>query len=130
MYILVVEDDADVATFVVTGLRDAGHVVEFAANGQDGLALALTNRFDVIILDRQLPGGVDGANILKTLRDNGIHTAALFLSGLGQLSDWVKGLQAGGDDYIVKPASIAEILQRVDALAKQNLAGNPVPTAG
>jgi two-component system OmpR family response regulator len=130
LYILVVEDDADVATFVVTGLRDAGHVVEFAANGQDGLALALTNRFDVIILDRQLPGGVDGANILKTLRDNGIHTAALFLSGLGQLSDWVKGLQAGGDDYIVKPASIAEILQRVDALAKQNLAGNPVPTAG
>jgi len=130
LYILVVEDDADVATFVVTGLREAGHIVEFAANGPDGLALALAKRFDVIILDRQLPGGVDGANILKTLREKGIHTAALFLSGLGQLSDWVKGLQAGGDDYIVKPASIAEILQRVDALAKQNAASNPVPTAG
>jgi len=119
LYILVVEDDADVAKFVVSGLREAGHVVEFAANGQDGLALALAKHFDVIIFDRQLPGGVDGANILKTLRDKGINTPALFLSGLGQLSDWVKGLQSGGDDYIVKPASIAEILQRIEALHQQ-----------
>jgi two-component system OmpR family response regulator len=103
-------------------LREAGHVVDFAANGQDGLALALAKHFDVIILDRQLPGGVDGANILKSIRDKGVTTAALFLSGLGQLSDWVKGLQSGGDDYIVKPASIAEILQRVDALHKQTIA--------
>jgi len=122
LYILVVEDDADVAKFVVSGLREAGHVVEFGANGQDGLALALTKRFDVIILDRQLPGGIDGANILKTLREKGITTAALFLSGLGQLSDWVKGLQAGGDDYIVKPASIAEILRRVETLHQQTTA--------
>jgi two-component system OmpR family response regulator len=114
-----VEDDADVAKFVVSGLREASHVVEFAANGTDGLALALAKHFDVIILDRQLPGGVDGANILKTLRGKGIVTPALFLSGLGELSDWVKGLQSGGDDYIVKPASIAEILQRVDALHRQ-----------
>ncbi len=122
MYILVVEDDADVAKFVVSGLREAGHVVEFAANGQEGLALALAKHFDVIILDRQLPGGIDGANILKTLRDKGINTPALFLSGLGQLSDWVKGLQSGGDDYIVKPASIAEILLRVESLHEQNAA--------
>jgi two-component system OmpR family response regulator len=114
-----VEDDADVAKFVVTGLRDSGHVVEFAANGQDGLSLALSKRFNVIILDRQLPGGIDGANILKTLRDQGINTPALFLSGLGQLSDWVKGLQSGGDDYIVKPASIDEILHRIEALHQQ-----------
>ncbi len=120
MYILVVEDDADVAKFVVTGLREAGHVVEFAANGQDGLSLAVSKHFDVIILDRQLPGGVDGANILKTLREQGINTPALFLSGLGQLSDWVKGLQSGGDDYIVKPASIDEILQRIEALHQQH----------
>ncbi len=124
MYILVVEDDADVAKFVVSGLREAGHVVEFAANGQDGLALALAKHFDVIILDRQLPGGIDGANILKTVREKGITTAALFLSGLGQLSDWVKGLQSGGDDYIVKPASIAEILRRVEALHEQVTAAN------
>jgi two-component system OmpR family response regulator len=122
LYILVVEDDADVAKFVVSGLREAGHVVEFAANGQEGLALALAKHFDVIILDRQLPGGIDGANILKTLRDKGINTPALFLSGLGQLSDWVKGLQSGGDDYIVKPASIAEILLRVESLHEQNAA--------
>jgi two-component system OmpR family response regulator len=124
LYILVVEDDADVAKFVVSGLREAGHVVEFAANGQDGLALALAKHFDVIILDRQLPGGIDGANILKTVREKGITTAALFLSGLGQLSDWVKGLQSGGDDYIVKPASIAEILRRVEALHEQVTAAN------
>jgi two-component system OmpR family response regulator len=115
-----VEDDADVAKFVVTGLREAGHVVEFAANGQDGLALALSKRVDVIILDRQLPGGMDGADILKTLREQGINTPALFLSGLGQLSDWVKGLQSGGDDYIVKPASIEEILNRIETLHQQH----------
>jgi two-component system OmpR family response regulator len=114
-----VEDDADVAKFVVTGLRDSGHVVEFAANGADGLSLALAKHFNVIILDRQLPGGIDGANILKTLRDQGINTPALFLSGLGQLSDWVQGLQSGGDDYIVKPASIQEILHRIEALYQQ-----------
>jgi two-component system OmpR family response regulator len=122
LYILVVEDDADVAKFVVSGLREAGHVVEFAANGQDGLALALAKQVDVIILDRQLPGGIDGANILKTLRDKGINTPALFLSGLGQLSDWVKGLQSGGDDYIVKPATMSEILLRVEALHQQTTA--------
>jgi len=122
LYILVVEDDADVAKFVVSGLREAGHVVEFAANGQDGLALALAKHFDVIILDRQLPGGVDGANILKTLREKSVNSPALFLSGLGQLSDWVKGLQSGGDDYIVKPATIAEILRRVEALHQQTTA--------
>jgi len=116
LYILVVEDDADVAKFLVTGLREAGHVVEFAGNGADGLTLAQTKHFDVMILDRQLPGGIDGANILETLRAKGITTTALFLSGLGQLSDWVKGLQAGGDDYLVKPVSIAEILERIEAI--------------
>ncbi len=116
MYILVVEDDADVAKFLVTGLREAGHVVEFAGNGTDGLTLAQSKHFDVMILDRQLPGGIDGANLLQTLRAKGITTAALFLSGLGQLSDWVKGLQAGGDDYLVKPVSITEILERIEAI--------------
>jgi two-component system OmpR family response regulator len=127
LYLLVVEDDADVAKFVVTGLREAGHVVEFAANGQDGLSLALSKHFNVIILDRQLPGGMDGADILKTLRSRGVITPALFLSGLGQLSDWVKGLQSGGDDYIVKPASIEEILQRIEALHRQHPSESATP---
>ncbi len=119
MYLLVVEDDAEVATFLVLGLREAGHVTEYASNGADGLALATKKHFDVIILDRMLPGGVDGASILATLRQRGIATPALFLSGLGELSDWVQGLQAGGDDYLVKPVSMANLLPRIEALARQ-----------
>lgn len=113
MYILVVEDDADVAKFLVTGLREAGHVVEFATNGPDGLKLAQNKHFDLMILDRQLPGGVDGADILATLREKLVLTPALFLSGLGQVSDWMKGLQAGGDDYLVKPVSMDQLLTRI-----------------
>jgi two-component system OmpR family response regulator len=119
VYLLVVEDDAEVATFLVLGLREAGHVTEYASNGADGLALATKKHFDVIILDRMLPGGVDGASILATLRQRGIATPALFLSGLGELSDWVQGLQAGGDDYLVKPVSMANLLPRIEALARQ-----------
>ncbi len=128
MYILVVEDDADVAKFLVTGLREAGHVVEFAGNGTDGLMLAQTKHFDVMILDRQLPGGIDGANILESLRAKGVTTTALFLSGLGQLSDWVKGLQAGGDDYLVKPVTIAEILERIEVIKSPKSAKADAPS--
>jgi two-component system OmpR family response regulator len=127
VYLLVVEDDAEVATFLVLGLREAGHVVEYASNAADGLAIAQKKHFDVIMLDRMLPGGADGVNILTSLRASGIDTPALFLSGLGELSDWVEGLQAGGDDYLVKPVSMAELLPRLEALkekaAKQSDAG-------
>jgi two-component system OmpR family response regulator len=116
VYLLVVEDDAEVATFLVLGLREVGHIVEYASNAADGLALARKKRFDVIMLDRMLPGGNDGATILSTLRASGVDTPALFLSGLGELSDWVEGLQAGGDDYLVKPVSMAELLPRLEAL--------------
>ncbi len=119
MYLLVVEDDAEVATFLVLGLREAGHVVEYASNAVDGLSIAQKKHFDVILLDRMLPGGADGATILSTLRANGIDTPALFLSGLGEISDWVEGLQAGGDDYVVKPVSMAELLPRIEVLAKR-----------
>jgi len=119
VYILVVEDDAEVATFLVLGLREAGHLVEYAGNGADGLSLATKKPFDVIILDRMLPGGTDGATILTTLRERGIGTPALFLSGLGELSDWVHGLQAGGDDYLVKPVSMGELLSRIETLMQQ-----------
>ncbi len=127
MYLLVVEDDAEVATFLVLGLREAGHIVEYASNAADGLAIAQKKHFDVIMLDRMLPGGADGVNILSTLRASGVETPALFLSGLGELSDWVEGLQAGGDDYLVKPVSMAELLPRLEALiekaSKQSDAG-------
>jgi two-component system OmpR family response regulator len=127
VYLLVVEDDAEVATFLVLGLREAGHIVEYASNAADGLAIAQKKHFDVIMLDRMLPGGADGVNILSTLRASGVETPALFLSGLGELSDWVEGLQAGGDDYLVKPVSMAELLPRLEALkekaSKQSDAG-------
>ena len=119
MYLLVVEDDAEVATFLVLGLREAGHIVEYASNAVDGLAIAQKKHFDVIVLDRMLPGGADGATILSTLRASGTDTPALFLSGLGEISDWVEGLQAGGDDYVVKPVSMAELLPRIEGLAKR-----------
>ena len=119
MYILVVDDDAEVAAFLVLGLREYGHVVEYADNGADGLALAVKKHFDVIIMDRMLPGGTDGAAILTTLRGRGITTPALFLSGLGEVSDWIRGLQAGGDDYLVKPVSMAQLLPRIEALTGQ-----------
>ena len=124
VYVLVVEDDAEVATFLVMGLREAGHVVEYASNGVDGLALAQKKHFDVITLDRMLPGGTDGTSILTSLRAKGIATPAMFLSGLGELSDWVQGLQAGGDDYLVKPVSMAELLPRLEALAKRGTRQN------
>jgi len=116
VYLLVVEDDAEVATFLVLGLREAGHIVEYASNAADGLAIAKKKNFDIILLDRMLPGGADGVNILTALRAGGNDTPALFLSGLGELSDWVEGLQAGGDDYLVKPVSMAELLPRLEAL--------------
>ena len=102
MRVLLIEDDEDVAGVVVTGLQETANTVVHAANGRDGLALAEGGGFDVMIFDRQLPDGVDGASILQKLRAEGVRTPVLFLSGLGGLNDWIKGLDAGGDDYIVK----------------------------
>jgi len=117
--ILVVEDDADVGQTLSEGLSEAGHVVDWAQNGRDGMSRALAGSHDLVILDRQLGDGVDGLDILKAVRDTGRSMPALFLSGLGELSDWVKGLQAGGDDYVVKPVSLAELLRRIDALSNR-----------
>ncbi len=126
MRILVVEDDKDVANFVVKGLREVGHVVEHADNGRDGLFLAATENFDAIVLDRMLPGGVDGLRILETLRAQNNHTPALFLSAMAQVDDRVKGLKAGGDDYMTKPFAFAELLARVEALTRRGKSDAPV----
>jgi len=120
MQILVVEDDPDVGNFLVTGLTDSGHQVDWANNGKDGMARALGGAHNLIILDRQLGDGIDGVDILKAVRDSGRNVPALFLSGLGELSDWVQGLQAGGDDYLVKPVSLHELLTRIDALQNRD----------
>ena len=125
MRILVVEDDKDVAGFVVKGLREAGHVVEHADNGRDGLFLAASEAFDAIVLDRMLPGGVDGLRLLETLRAQHNQTPVLFLSAMAQVDDRVRGLQAGGDDYLTKPFAFAELLARVEAMARRGKGEGP-----
>jgi len=126
MRILLVEDDRDVAGFVVKGLREANHVVEHAANGRAGLFMAASEQFDAIILDRMLPGGVDGLRLLETLRAQENTVPVLFLSALGQVDDRVKGLKAGGDDYLTKPFAFAELLARVEALTRRGKSDSPV----
>jgi two-component system, OmpR family, response regulator len=123
--ILVVEDDKDVAGFVVKGLREAGHVVEHADNGRDGLFMAASEDFDAIILDRMLPGGIDGLRVLETLRGQDNTTPVLFLSAMAQVDDRVRGLKAGGDDYLTKPFAFSELLARVEALARRSRATGP-----
>ena len=126
MRLLVVEDDKDVAGFVVKGLREAGHVVEHAANGRDGLFMAASEAFDAIVLDRMLPGGVDGLRLLETLRSQGNNTPVFFLSAMAQVDDRVRGLKAGGDDYLTKPFAFAELLARVEAMARRGKGEGPV----
>ena len=126
MRILVVEDDKDVAGFVVRGLREAGHVVEHASNGRDGLFMAVSESYDAVILDRMLPGGVDGLSILETLRAQKHMVPVLFLSALADVDERVRGLKAGGDDYLTKPFAFAELLARVEALARRGKGDAPV----
>ena len=116
MRILLIEDDESVAQIVTTGMKDANHEVTHTMDGHDGFTQAMDKRFDVMIFDRQLPGGVDSAELLRKLRDQRVETPVLFLSGLGALGDWMTGLEAGGDDYIVKPFVFSDLLNRVEAL--------------
>ena len=125
MRILVVEDDGDVAGFVLKGLREAGHVADHADNGRHGLFLATTEPFDAIILDRMLPGGIDGLRVLETLRGQDNQTPVLFLSAMAQVDDRVRGLKAGGDDYLTKPFAFSELLARVEALARRGKSSGP-----
>ncbi len=125
MRILVVEDDADVAGLVLTGLQEAGHVVEHAGNGRDGLSVASREAFDAIILDRMLPGGLDGLRVLESLRAQDNQTPVLFLSAMAGVDDRVRGLKAGGDDYLTKPFVFSELLARVEALLRRGRAAGP-----
>ncbi len=122
MRILVVEDDTDVAGFVLKGLREAGHEAAQAGNGAEGLSLATREPFDAIILDRMLPGGLDGLRVLETLRAQDNQTPVLFLSAMVGVDDRVRGLQAGGDDYLTKPFAFSELLARVEALMRRGRA--------
>jgi two-component system, OmpR family, response regulator len=126
MRILVIEDDVDTARFIVRGLTEAGHVVDSADNGKDGLFLATTEKYDCVVLDRMLPQ-VDGLTILRTLRASDIGTPVLVLSALGEVDDRVAGLKAGSDDYLVKPFSLAELLARIEALGRRSSGSSATP---
>lgn len=128
MRILVIEDDANVAGFVAKGLREAGHVVDVADNGKDGLFLATTEAYDALVLDRMLPQ-VDGLTVLRTLRASGSAVPVLLLSALGDVDDRVQGLRAGGDDYLTKPFAFVELLARIEVLARRPRAGAAPETA-
>ena len=118
MKILLIEDDTDTSRFVAEGLREHGHVVDASADGRGGLFLALEAGYDVIIMDRMLPR-IDGLAIVKTVRAAGIKAPVLILTTLGGVNDRVEGLEAGADDYLVKPFAFAELLARVNALARR-----------
>jgi two-component system OmpR family response regulator len=119
MRILVVEDDRDAASWLIKGLREAGHVADHAPDGEDGLNMAREKVHDAIIIDRMLPK-LDGLTLIRRLREEGIHTPVLILSALGDVDEKVKGLRAGGDDYLGKPYSFAELLARIEGLARRN----------
>jgi len=121
MKILVVEDNERVARFVTRGLREAGHTVEHADNGRDGLFLAASEPHDVIVMDRMLPGEIDGLAIIAALRKSGNRTPILILSALNDVDERIRGLRSGGDDYLTKPFAFGELLARVDALARRSV---------
>ena len=118
MRLLVVEDDETSAGFVTKGLEEHGHVVDVATEGRQGLFLATSAAYDVLIVDRRLPG-LDGLGLVKTLRSAGIKTPVLFLTTMDGVGDRVEGLEAGGDDYLVKPFAFAELAARIGALARR-----------
>jgi len=117
--ILVIEDDAETAEHLVDSLSSSGYQVDLAVDGDDGLRRAGSREYAVMTIDRMLPG-IDGLAVIRRLRENGILTPALILSALGEIDDRVRGLRAGGDDYLVKPFAFAELLARVEALARRS----------
>tara|TARA_B100000686_G_C16464164_1_gene798682 strand:- start:20 stop:715 length:696 start_codon:yes stop_codon:yes gene_type:complete len=118
MKILLIEDDESLATFIKKGLKENSHIVDIFSDGNKGLEAAYLEEHDVIVLDRMLPN-IDGLSIVKQLRYDKISTPVLFLSALGEIDDKVKGLKAGGDDYLVKPFSFSELIARVEALNRR-----------
>jgi heavy metal response regulator len=118
MRLLLVEDDKKLSTFTMKGLRQAGFAVDHSNNGNDGLHLALTESYDAAIMDIMLPG-IDGLAIIEEIRRKGIQTPVIILSAKRSVDDRIKGLQTGGDDYLVKPFSFSELLARVQALIRR-----------
>src|SRR5512132_1719412 len=126
MRILIIEDDAEAGAYLCKGLRESGHSAELVPDGRDGLLQAATGEWDVLIVDRMLPG-LDGLSLVRHLRATGHSTPVLFLSALGEVDDRVRGLRAGGDDYLVKPYAFSELLARVENLGRRQTTA-PVAT--
>lgn len=118
MHILLIEDDINAASYVIKGLKESGHVVDHASDGEEGMELSLTLKFDVIIIDRMLPK-LDGLSLIKKIRDQKIDTPILILSALGEVDEKVLGLKAGADDYLAKPFSFSELLARIEVLVRR-----------
>ncbi|WP_312520297.1 response regulator transcription factor [Massilia sp.] len=122
MKLLLVEDNERVARFVTKGLSEAGHTVHHADNGRDGMVHAVSEPYDAIVMDRMLPGGIDGLAIIEALRRQGNRVPILILSALDGVDDRIRGLRAGGDDYLTKPFAFGELLARLDALLRRSQA--------
>ncbi len=121
MKILIIEDDQKIRAYLEKGLKEAGHTVDLAEDGEAGLHLASTEKYDALIVDRMLPK-MDGLSIIKNLRGSGNLTGVLILSSLGDVDDRVMGLRSGGDDYLVKPFAFIELLARLEVLGKRTSA--------
>ncbi|WP_279478689.1 response regulator transcription factor [Aureimonas sp. SK2] len=118
MRILIIEDDREAASYLIKALRESGHVPDHAADGETGLHMALTQAYDVLVVDRMLPQR-DGLSVISALREKGNATPILILSALGQVDDRVTGLRAGGDDYLTKPYAFSELLARIEILGRR-----------
>lgn len=127
MRILVIEDDVDTAAYMVKGLKESGYIVDHAADGKDGLFHAMSGTYDVLIVDRMLPG-LDGLAIIQALRASGNKTPVLILSALSAVDDRVRGLRAGGDDYLTKPYAFSELLARIEVLMRRGGVAENVTT--
>ncbi len=118
MRVLVIEDDRETASFLQKALKESGHAADLAGDGETGLELARSGPYDVLIVDRMLPR-LDGLSVVRELRGTGDRTPVLILSALGEVDDRVKGLRAGGDDYLTKPYAYSELLARIEALSRR-----------
>src|SRR4051794_17174511 len=119
MRLLIIEDDRESADYLAKAFREVGYVADLAGDGEEGLALAESGDYDVLVVDRMLPKR-DGLSLIGALREKGNRTPVLILSALGQVDDRIKGLRAGGDDYLPKPYSFAELLARVEVLSRRH----------
>jgi two-component system OmpR family response regulator len=128
MKVLLVEDNERVAPFVKKGLSESGHTVDHADIGRDGMFLAAGEPYDAIIMDRMLPGDIDGLGIIAALRKSGSKVPILILSALGDVDERIRGLKSGGDDYLVKPFAFGELLARLDALVRRSQDSNTETT--